>query len=402
VANLYVNNLLCPNEKSWDGHKIRSLFPSYIANSILAVPLFDDVVEDHLVWDDDMHGSYTVKSGYNLLLKTQIDTVTNQGNEDWKWLWKIHAPPKTKHLLWRICKGILPTRLRLQQRHVPCPLTCPLCDYDVEDDWHILFGCESSLSAWHVSGLYPLIAAHIQQGCTVKDLILHICRRIDRNDAGQVAVLLWTLWNNRNNWVWHQDKEQGQQLGFKAIHVWQEWSAVQRVFNNGANQLQQQQNSWQPPPIGKYKCNVDAGIHADARKTSAGWCVRDHRGHFVLGGSSWINGRCSSSEGEALALLEAMKELQQRGFTNVTFETDAYNIVCAIRRRVNGVSEFSSIINNIKCLLSLNTGFEVKPIRRQANRIAHTIARAALSWSRRHIFELLPHCINNLLYNEMI
>jgi hypothetical protein len=78
------------------------------------VPLFDDVVEDQLVWDDDMHGSYTVKSGYNLLLKAQIDTVTNQGNEDWKWLWKIHAPPKTKHLLWRICKGILPTRSRLQ------------------------------------------------------------------------------------------------------------------------------------------------------------------------------------------------------------------------------------------------------------------------------------------------
>jgi hypothetical protein len=97
-----------------------------------------------------------------------------------------------------------------------------------------------------------------------------------------------------------------------------------------------------------------------------------------------------------------MKELQQRGFTNVIFETDASNIVGAIRRRVNGVSEFSSIIHNIKCLLSLNSGFEVKPIRRQANRIAHILARAALSWSRRHIFELLPHCIHNLLHNEMI
>jgi ribonuclease HI len=71
----------------------------------------------------------------------------------------------------------------------------------------------------------------------------------------------------------------------------------------------------------------------------------------VLGGNSWIHGSCSSNEGEALALLESMKELQQRGFSNVIFETDAQNIVGAIRRRNIGVSEFSSIIHKIKCLL---------------------------------------------------
>jgi ribonuclease HI len=147
---------------------------------------------------------------------------------------------------------------------------------------------------------------------------------------------------------------------------------------------------------------VDAGIHADARKTTAGWCVRDYRGHLILGGSSWIHGKCSPNEGEALALFEAMKELQHRGFHDVIFETDAHNIVHALRRRNTGVSEFSSIIYKIKCMLSLNVGFEVKPIRRQANMIAHTIARAAISWSRRHIFDSVLPCINNLLHNEMV
>ncbi|PNY05815.1 cytochrome p450 [Trifolium pratense] len=68
----------------------------------------------------------------------------------------------------------------------------------------------------------------------------------------------------------------------------------------------------QKPPQGTYKCNVDAGFHGEARKTSAGWCVRDHIGQFVLGGSSWIQGSCSTNEGETLAMLEAMKELHQR------------------------------------------------------------------------------------------
>jgi ribonuclease HI len=76
-----------------------------------------------------------------------------------------------------------------------------------------------------------------------------------------------------------------------------------------------------------------------------------------LGGSSWIDEICSSHEGEALALLEAMEELQQRRFTNVIYETDAYNIIGAIRRRITRVSEFNSIIHKIKCLLSLYSGF---------------------------------------------
>jgi ribonuclease HI len=247
-----------------------------------------------------------------------------------------------------------------------------------------------------------MIAPHIQQDTSAKEVIMNFCRFNDQNDAGKATMVIWILWNNRNNWVWNQEKEQGQQLGLKAISFWHEWNAVQRVYSSGEQHVQQQQVQWQPPPRGRYKCNIDVGIHVEARKTSVGWCVRDHRGQFVLGGSSWIDGRCSPYEGEALALLEAIKELQQRGFTNVIFETDAYIIVGAIRRRNTGVSEFSSIINKIKCLLSLYSGFEVKPIRRQANRIAHTIARAALSWSRRHIFELIPYCIHNLLHNEMI
>ncbi|KAK2379054.1 hypothetical protein QL285_066894 [Trifolium repens] len=90
-----------------------------------------------------------------------------------------------------------------------------------------------------------------------------------------------------------------------------------------------------------------------------------------------------------------MKELQQRGFNDVIFGIDAQKIVYAIRHRNTGVSEFSSIINKIKCMVSLNLGFELKFIRRQANMIAHTIAKAVILWSHRHIFDSIPSCINN-------
>jgi hypothetical protein len=31
--------------------------------------LFGDIEEDHLVWDDDIHGNYSVKYGYKLPLQ---------------------------------------------------------------------------------------------------------------------------------------------------------------------------------------------------------------------------------------------------------------------------------------------------------------------------------------------
>jgi hypothetical protein len=77
-------------------------------------------------------------------------------------------------------------------------------------------------------------------------------------------------------------------------------------------------------------------------------------------------------------------------------------IVDAIHRLHGGSSEFSLLICHINNMLLSNPNFKVKFIKRQANMVAHTLARAAISWSSRCIFETLPLCISQLLINEMI
>jgi hypothetical protein len=54
----------------------------------------------------------------------------------------------------------------------------------------------------------------------------------------------------------------------------------------------------------------------EINKTSVGWCLRDHVGRFVLGGTHWKERRCSIAEGESIALLQAMKELKFRGISS--------------------------------------------------------------------------------------
>jgi hypothetical protein len=75
--------------------------------------------------------------------------------------------------------------------------------------------------------------------------------------------------------------------------------------------------------------------------------------------------------------------------------------VAAIYHYRAGSSEFSYLVSQINNVLLCNPNFEVKFIKRQANMVAHTLARAAIAWSRRCTFESLPPCISTLLINEM-
>jgi hypothetical protein len=83
---------------------------------------------------DNTNGMYSVKSGYKVMLNVtgMANEISHQ--EEWSHLWNIRAPPKAKHLLWRISKGCLPTRMRLQEKWVPCTQLCLLCNQENEDD----------------------------------------------------------------------------------------------------------------------------------------------------------------------------------------------------------------------------------------------------------------------------
>jgi ribonuclease HI len=401
VHSLNLNELMLPNEKKWDKGKIESLFSPDVVNRILDTPLFDIIEEDKLIWNDSLHGEYSVKSGYNMLLDVIGKGLNMTSQERWNNIWKIQAPPKAKHLLWRICRGCIPTRTRLHDRCVPCPLTCPVCEQHNEDDWHIFFNCNDSILALQTAGLDHLVTARVHRFRTATELIFSICSEEDRATAGCFALILWTVWKNRNDKVWNDVKESGRSIGIKVLQHWQQWCSVQHHLQSSSQQ-QQHLSTWQKPPMSWYKCNVDAGFHKERNKVTAGWCVRNHDGNFITAGTLWQEGRYSVIEGEAFALFEALKAMQQQGLSQVIFETDSKSVVDAIHNIHGGASEFSSIICSINRILLSNPNFVVKFIKRQANMVAHTLAKAASSWARCCTFETLPLCITAYLNNEML
>lgn len=106
-------------------------------------------------------------------------------------------------------------------------------------------------------------------------------------------------------------------------------------------------------------------------------------------------------EAEATALSEAIKLAVSLGFQTVRFETDCITLADAIHTTSTHLNEVGDIISQFRGLLFINTDFKVSYIRRQANRVAHSTARASLSHPSPHLFYSVPSTLYSLFLNEM-
>ncbi|XP_058775964.1 uncharacterized protein LOC131650261 [Vicia villosa] len=183
-------------------------------------------------------------------------------------------------------------------------------------------------SEYWSDSLSNVIFPRVQSCRDTKSVILDICANEDRKIAGRVAVMLEGLWKNRNDFVWHNEKEEASKLGWLAFHKWQEWFTaqnprdIQGVSGNLVN--------WSPPPFGWLKCNVDAAFNQRLGTTNRGWCISNDQGNFVAAGTAWDECTFSVLEAEALALKEAIQVASTLYHVPVIFESDSQQVVNAI------------------------------------------------------------------------
>jgi len=158
---------------------------------------------------------------------------------------------------------------------------------------------------------------------------------------------------------------------------------------------------WSKPLVGIIKCNVDAASFDNDSIKGYGMCFRDSSGIFMLGKSDYYYSSTTILEAETIGLLEAIKVVISNGMHVVWFETDCKAISDALATTNIPQNEFGDLISQCKSLLINKTDFVVSHIRRQANKVAHSISRASLSNSSPHISNIVPTTLYPLILNEM-
>ncbi|GAU19712.1 hypothetical protein TSUD_78370 [Trifolium subterraneum] len=176
---------------------------------------------------------------------------------NWNDIWKAQAPHKARHLLWRLCRGCLPTRYRLLERRVECNFNCPVCDEEIEDEIHIFFRCAVARDSWRAAGLSMVLHNDAYQQSNAMDRIFAMCS----NESSAIVV--------------HKLQSNGESRTAEANLV-----------------------RWEKPALGWVKCNVDVAFVPDSGRTSVGLCFRNNRGQVMADMTQWQQTVMSSVEGE--------------------------------------------------------------------------------------------------------
>ncbi|KAL2453551.1 CCHC-type domain-containing protein [Abeliophyllum distichum] len=83
-----------PSGSWYVGLIIRDFWP-IDSEAILAIPLGLGCSTDRMIWHYEMHGKYTVKSGYRWLMKSKTSQAESTAGYEltwWKTLWSLAAP----------------------------------------------------------------------------------------------------------------------------------------------------------------------------------------------------------------------------------------------------------------------------------------------------------------------
>jgi hypothetical protein len=140
-----VQSLINTATKTWNRDFVQQVFTPAHSLAILNTPLVDQVADDRLIWKVEKNGYYSVRSPYRLCVDVLINSTHLRWGGYWQGIWRLKVPPKIKNLVWRICRNVVPTRRRLQEKGVQCPLGCVICSDSEEDLDHICFNCPFSV-----------------------------------------------------------------------------------------------------------------------------------------------------------------------------------------------------------------------------------------------------------------
>uniref|UniRef100_A0A2N9FHB0 Reverse transcriptase zinc-binding domain-containing protein n=1 Tax=Fagus sylvatica TaxID=28930 RepID=A0A2N9FHB0_FAGSY len=109
------------------------------------------------------------------------------------------VPGKTKHLVWRACHNILPTRESPYRRNIVSSNVCPVCHQVGETVTHTPWGCLYARDVW------CLACPRLQKSVVLGDDFMHIARYLfellSTKERDQWMAITWALWAARNKAV---------------------------------------------------------------------------------------------------------------------------------------------------------------------------------------------------------
>ncbi|XP_059461784.1 uncharacterized protein LOC132190750 [Corylus avellana] len=197
------------------------------------------------------------------------------------------------------------------------------------------------------------------------------------------------------------------------------FSSPNAIVNSAANaigefhQVQEQQytvatqgvspclSTWSAPPHDWFKANWDAAIGKQSGWVGLAAVIRDSQGNMVAAKTVTRKGLIEPVAAEALAALMAVQLSREMGFSRLWLEGDAKTIVDAVNSTEPDWSRIGHLVDDIRMEIQTFTSWKVAYVRREANHVAHMLARMATTQIMDRLWTFVPpDCIAETIVSE--
>ncbi|KAK8564521.1 hypothetical protein V6N12_036644 [Hibiscus sabdariffa] len=160
---------------------------------------------------------------------------------------------------------------------------------------------------------------------STKEWLHHAVENLSTEKFDGLIVLLWKIWNRRNDKV-HNDTLTRSRATIEAA------SLLQREFcmahaTESRPRIARQTPIWRKPIAGMVKINVDGAYSPTSRHATVRIVARDDDGMVLAGLAKRLEGIQNAGLAEAAAFHEGIQLEIDMGWTNANVEGDAMDIV---------------------------------------------------------------------------
>lgn len=267
------------------------------------------------------------------------------------------GPPKVRVFMWKLLKGILPTKVTLAKKIMIPNINCVFCHNHAESDVHLFMRCPALNCFWSACALGLHTNNH--NGSNIVEWFLEASSCLLINQVDVLCMCLWVIWIERNNMVWNGGY-------FNAVHMarWVSTTLGEYQKHHPLRTKKQHRtiSHWEQPPSGRLKINVDGSFLGELEQGSIGVVARDNLGNCMAALSRSLNHVASAIHAEAEACRAGLLLAIHQGWDDLIMETDCAMLVDALAGSGDDFSQIGRIVGDCKEYLYSFNSFEIRHV----------------------------------------
>ena len=121
------------------------------------------------------------------------------------------------------------------------------------------------------------------------------------DELNMIAMILWSLWNSRNDLIWNRWRKSSNWIFHAAFHTLIQWQQArvppvpQRSHKDVSSSLR-----WKKPKPGWVKCNIDAAMFNQFQCIRIGYVIKYENGVIITVRNAIIRGPLDPTIAEAM------------------------------------------------------------------------------------------------------